>query len=146
MCAVYSLASAVEHAGDPASATTIAAWAAKSLKLATGTDRLQWVQTRCHKQLQPDWSARRLRDMQELSVAALLALLRAGDGIVTVLQIEDSEGDPRHCVGVCGEWLFDPNKPYAVPLGVSGLDECCLGGATFAKAHAGFQLVRGVGA
>jgi hypothetical protein len=45
-------------------------------------------------------------------------------------------------VAACDGWLFDPNKPRAVSLGADGLDACCLGGATFVKAYAGFQLVR----
>ena len=71
----------------------------------------------------------------------LLALLGASD-IVTMIQLEDGEGNIRHCVAACDGWLFDPNKPRAVSLGADGLDACCLGGATFVKAYAGFQLVR----
>jgi hypothetical protein len=143
-CVAFSAASAVHHAGDKKVASEIYSMAAPSLKQPVGVNRVKWVTHECVAKLQRlGWrtSSKPLKNAQRMNKADLLALLSTPD-VVTVIQLEDSGGDIRHCVAAYGDWLFDPNKPRAVSLDVDGLDACCLGGATFVKAYAGFQLVR----
>ena len=44
----------------------------------------------------------------------------------TLLQIEDSDGDPSHSVTTLGHLIFDGNKRHALDLTKEGLDSCCL--------------------
>ena len=140
-CIAYSAASAMHHAGDKKAASVIYQLAAPSLKQPVGVNRVKWVQQECRNQLQPGWLSKPLRNVQQMSKVDLLALLATPD-VITVIQLEDSGGNIRHCVAAHGDWLFNPNKPCAVPLDASGLDDCCLDDATFVKAYASFQLVR----
>ena len=143
-CVTFSAASAVHHAGDKKVASVIYSMAAPSLKQPVGVNRVKWVTQECVDKLQRlGWrtSSKPLKNVHRMNKVDLLALLGTPD-VVTVIQLEDNEGNIRHCVAAYGDWLFDPIKPRAVSLDVDGLDACCLGGATFVKAYAGFQLVR----
>ena len=137
-CLAYSCASAVFAAGDPKNAATIKLLAAPSLELPTGTNRIKWVQTECLERLQPQWQIRKLKlGGQVFNPLSLLGT----PGVVTVMQVEDSKGFINHCIAVYDGWIFDANKPHAVPLSPEGLDACCLGGAHFKRVLAGFRLV-----
>ena len=96
-CVAYSLASAVLDAGDAINATKIGALAPDSVKQQTGVDRVGWVQIKCRERVQPVWEMRKLRNVQVRDVGAILTLL-AADGVVTVIQLEDSGANIRHCV------------------------------------------------
>ena len=142
-CVAYSAASAVYFQGDRKAAAVIYNMAALSLKQPVGVNRVKWVKNECAQRLQPGWRTLKLPNAQQMSKADLIALLATPD-VVTVMQLEDSDGNIRHCVAAYGGWLFDPNKQRAVPLDESGLDACCLSGGTSVRAYAGFQLVRPV--
>jgi len=137
----------VHYAGDTKAAALIYSMATPSVKQPAGVNRVKWVTNECVAKLRPGWRtlSKPLKNVQQMGKVDLLALL-ATPAVVTVVQLEDSEGNIRHCVAACGGWLFDPNKPRALPLDANGLDACCLDDATFVKAYAGFQLVRNLDA
>ena len=141
----YAAASAVHHAGDPAAARAIASLAAESIKHSLGVKRVKWMTRETLDRVQPSWQvlSKALKGVHTLTKEVLMdVLLAIPKGVVTILQIKDSEGNDHHYVAVHDGWLFDPIKPRAVPLNIAGLDACCLGSASFVKAYAGFQLVR----
>ena len=59
----------------------------------------------------------------------------------TLLQLRASDGDNTHFVAVRGRWLFDANHPEPRPLTAAGLDACCLGDATYARASHAVRFV-----
>ena len=59
-----------------------------------------------------------------------------------LLQLKDGSGHLNHCVAIWNGEIFDFNQPRTLKLSKEGLDECCLGDATFASVLKGFQLER----
>ena len=116
-CVAYSAVSVVYFQGDRKAAAVIYQLAAPSLKQPVGVNRVKWVKNECAQRLRPRLCTRKLPNVQQMSKVDLLALLAAPD-VVTVIQLEDSNGNIRHCVAAYGGWLFDPNKPCAVPPGL----------------------------
>ena len=131
----------VQH-GRRHAARAVAGLADASL---TETDAVKFVQTRCRELLQPRFEVRKLKNalaFKPLSFASS-ELVGQGARVITVMQIVDSLGDISHCVTMIDDgWLFDSNKAHALPLTRSGLDDCCLGDATFRGVVKGFHLVR----
>ena len=145
-CLTYCVASALHCAGDEKGASMIASLAEASVG-ADVTDRVNWVTDKCAAKLQPQWRtlSKPLKRTFALSKPDLVALL-ATPNDVFVVQIEDSDKNISHCVAAYNGWLFDSNKPRAVPLDAAGLDACCLQEpgrtATFNRAYRCFKLER----
>ena len=149
-CIVCSTASALLYIGATVAAQTTHRLLSQSLDLPHGANRVTFVRHQCWMLLQPEWQSCRLSWSQRMnihgfhSVSALLAA--AAPGSVTVLQLLDSCDFPNHCVAVIDGWIFDPNRPFALPaVGDialrAALDTSCLGTATFVGVLGGFQLV-----
>jgi hypothetical protein len=59
----------------------------------------------------------------------------------TILQLQASDGDNQHVVGIVDEWVFDSNNHFAVELTKENLDRCCLGEVVFKQAATAWRFV-----
>ena len=137
-CVTCCAASALWYLEDCASAQSIHRLTQKMLLLPPSINRVEWVRRECNQQLQSSWMVLSLpRDFDPFCEDAL------ADYDAVVIQLLDSQLNLRHCIALtCDGWLFNSNRPRALPLSRSGLDECCLGGASFSSVYDGFALVR----
>ena len=62
---------------------------------------------------------------------------------VTIAQLFASDGDNTHVVAIAGDWLFDSNRDFALPLTADSLDMACVGKVTFSHVSYAVRLIPG---
>ena len=130
-CASYGLASALRHCGFQAHAEHLESRAAEVLACKTN----QAAKAVLVVDSKGGWSeTKRLGNFDPLTDRSPHP---------TIVQLNASDGDNTHVVGVAGDWIFDSNKPAALPLSRESLDACCLGDAVFKNASYAVRLVAG---
>ena len=130
-CASYGLSSALRHCGYTEHAQHLEDRAEEVLSCKTS----QAARAVLFVDGKGGWSeTRRLGDFDPLSDRSPHP---------TIVQLNDSDNDNTHVVGIAGEWIFDSNKHEALPLTRESFNACCLGDAPFKNVAYAVRFVPG---
>ena len=116
-CVFSSAASAMYAFGDGLAAKTLADRAKESIKQ---VNRVHFLQQTVRKEL-GGWDVPKVLNGD---TATAFDCLANRSPYPTCILIHGSDGSTDHCNTTLGDWIFDSNKPHALPLCQASLDQC----------------------
>ena len=141
-CVPSCLASALHFVGLESEAAVIENW--KRERLATGdTHEFTVGPGKVWDSIQKIGGVRNFRREWQLLKWNAKDLVFAGRDKLEILWLvlQSINGDSSHCIAIADRWIFDSNRPKALPLSKDSLDVCCQG-SPFHRVAMGFVICK----